>query len=140
MNRTNVVIGLAAIGLGLGWIVFRGLSGNLVYYMTPTEVRASAPAIVGEQIRLGGQVVVGTGREVAGGIRFVITDGTTRMTVIERGPVPALFRSATGVVAEGRYGADGTFRADTLLVKHSSSYAPPTPGTTPTAAAVAPGP
>lgn len=136
MNRPSVVIGLTAIGLGLGWIVFRGLSGNLVYYMTPTEVRSNAPEIVGQQIRLGGRVVVGTGREVPGGIRFVITDGMTRMTVVEQGPVPALFRAAIGVVAEGRYGADGVFRADTLLIKHSASYRPPAQGTTPAAATV----
>jgi cytochrome c-type biogenesis protein CcmE len=136
VNRKSTVIGLGAIGLGLGWIVFRGLSGNLVYFMTPTEVRSQASGVVGQQIRLGGRVVVGTSREVAGGVRFVVTDGTTRMTVIEQGPVPALFRSAIGVVAEGRYGADGVFHADTLLIKHSASYRPPAPGTTPTAAAV----
>lgn len=140
MSRTSVVVGLTAIGLGLGWIVFRGLSGNLVYFMTPTEVVSRSSEIVGQQIRLGGQVVGGTSREVAGGIRFVMTDGTTRLTVIERGPVPALFRSAIGVVAEGRYGADGEFHADTLLVKHSASYQPPAPGSTPTAAAVEGGP
>lgn len=140
MSRTSVVVGLTAIGLGLGWIVVRGLSGNLVYFMTPTEVVSMSSEIEGQRIRLGGQVVGGTSSEVAGGIRFVITDGTTRMTVIERGPVPALFRSAIGVVAEGRYGADGEFHADTLLVKHSASYQPPAPGSTPTAAAVESGP
>lgn len=134
------MVGLTAIGLGLGWIVFRGLSGNLVYFMTPTEVVSKSPAIDGQQIRLGGQVVGGTSREVAGGVRFVLTDGTTKMTVIERGPVPALFRSAVGVVAEGRYGADGVFHADTLLVKHSSDYRPPAPGATPTAADIQGGP
>lgn len=136
MNRTGVVLGLAVIGLGLGWIVFRGLSGNLVYFMTPTEVVSRSSEIVGQRIRLGGEVVAGTSREVPGGIRFVITDGTTRMMVIEQGPVPALFRSAIGVVAEGRYGADGEFHADNLLVKHSPDYRPPAPGTTPSAAAV----
>lgn len=139
MSRTGAVLGLTVVGLGLGWIVFRGLSGNIVYFMTPTEIVSRSTEIVGQQIRLGGEVVAGTSREVAGGVRFVITDGTTRMTVIERGPVPALFRSAIGVVAEGRYGADGEFHADTLLVKHSPNYRPPVAGTTPTAAAVSGG-
>ena len=34
-------------------------------------------------------------------MRFVVTDGTTSMTVVDTGGVPALFRAAQGVVAEG---------------------------------------
>lgn len=134
MRRTPAIVSLAVVTAGLGWVVARGLSTNLVYFMTPTELLARGPEAVGEQVRLGAQVVPGSIRERSDGVTFVVTDGTTRMTVVGTGAVPALFRSAVGVVAEGRYGADGAFHADTLLVKHSASYRPPSPGATPTAA------
>ena len=62
---------------------------------------------------------------------FVVTDGTTRMTVVHSGGTPALFRTGIGVVLEGTYGADGAFHSDTMLVKHGEQYEPPAPGETP---------
>jgi cytochrome c-type biogenesis protein CcmE len=67
-------------------------------------------------------------------VHFVVTDETTRMTVIDTGGVPTLFRGGKGVVVEGHYGADGAFHADTVLVKHSDRYTPPEPGQTPNSA------
>ena len=40
------------------------------------------------------------------------------------GIVPSLFVEGSGVVAEGRLGADGTFVADNLLAKHDEKYVP----------------
>jgi cytochrome c-type biogenesis protein CcmE len=35
------------------------------------------------------------------------------------------------VVVEGRYGRDGIFRADNLMVKHNEEYRAPKPGEAP---------
>lgn len=134
MRGARALIPLAAIGIGLGWILLRGISGNLVYFMTPTELLGRGQAAIGERMRLGGQVLPGSAQDTAGGVRFIITDGTTRLTVIDTGEVPPLFRSSIGVVVEGKYEPDGAFHADTLLVKHSADYRPPAPGETPTSA------
>jgi cytochrome c-type biogenesis protein CcmE len=40
------------------------------------------------------------------------------------GIVPDLFEEGSGVVADGRLGADGVFVADTLLAKHDENYVP----------------
>ena len=45
--------------------------------------------------------------------------------------VPSLFQEGKGVVVEGAYQADGTFHADTVIVKHGDRYQPPKPGETP---------
>ena len=37
---------------------------------------------------------------------------------------PDLFVEGSGVVAEGRLAADGTFMADNLLAKHDENYVP----------------
>jgi cytochrome c-type biogenesis protein CcmE len=132
VGRGRLIAGLVVIGVALAWVGTRGLAGNLVYYRTPTEVVADAGA--GERMRMGGLVEPGSPRDVGGGIRFIVTDGSTRVTVVGTGDVPALFREGQGVVVEGTYGADGAFHADTVLVRHGSEYRPPSPGVTPTVA------
>jgi cytochrome c-type biogenesis protein CcmE len=133
--RARVVVLLVLIAGSLAWVATNALSGNLVYYVTPTELLHQQPA-AGERLRLGGQVVPGSVHEVGGAIDFVVTDGTSRMTVVHEGNTPALFRSGIGVVLEGTYGSDGAFHSDTMLVKHSEEYRPPPPGQTPSPAAV----
>jgi cytochrome c-type biogenesis protein CcmE len=134
VKRLRLVLVVAGVAASLGWVAARGLSGGLVYYVTPTELVHRGPAAVGERLRLGGLVAPGSVREAGETVRFVVTDGTTRVTVVGTGGVPALFREGQGVVVEGVYRADGTFAADTVLVKHGTEYRPPRPGETPTAA------
>ncbi len=136
MKRGRLILVLLIVLGSLGWVAARAVSGNLVYYVTPTEVLSKGDAAVGDRIRLGGLVNRGSVSRLAGGARFVVSDGTTRMTVIATGTVPALFRPGQGVIVEGVYGSDGAFHADTLLVKHAEVYRPPQPGETPDSAKV----
>lgn len=126
---------LALIAGSLAWVATRGLSENLTYFVTPTEVLGGERGAAGEALRLGGQVVPGSVHGQGNSVRFVVTDGTTRMTVVHRGGTPALFRSGIGVVLEGTYG-EGAFYSDEMLVKHSEEYRPPEPGETPHTAEV----
>ena len=41
------------------------------------------------------------------------------------GLLPDLFKEGKGVVAQGKLGADGIFRADQVLAKHDENYMPP---------------
>ena len=131
MSKTRVVIALAVIAGSLGWVAAKGLSGSLIYYQTPTELLRKGDSAVGQQVRLGGYVLPGSVEHRGGHLLFVISDGTTRMSVVNTGAVPSLFREGQGVVLEGHEGIDGAFHADTLLVKHNGVYRPPSPGETP---------
>lgn len=135
--RVRVVVLLVLIAGSLAWVGTQALSGNLVYYVTPTELLHQQPA-AGERLRLGGQVVPGSLHDATGGggIGFVVTDGTTRMSVVHSGSTPSLFETGIGVVLEGTYGADGAFHSDAMLVKHGEEYRPPAPGETPAPAEV----
>jgi cytochrome c-type biogenesis protein CcmE len=124
------VVAVVLLAAGLGWVAARGLSGNLVYYQTPSDLGAGR-AVAGERMRLGGYVVPGTVQRTGSSIRFVVTDGAARIGVVNTGGVPALFQAGQGVVVEGVLGRDGAFHADTTMVKHSSEYRPPAPGETP---------
>jgi len=134
VKRGRVVIVLAVVASTLVWVATKSLSGNLIYYKTPTEVLHAGTTIVGERVRVGGYVVPGSVRASGAIVRFVVTDGTTQLSVVNTGSVPALFSDGRGIVIEGIYGADGVFHSDTLLVKHNGVYTPPAPGVTPTSA------
>ena len=134
MKRGRLLLPVFVVAGALAWVLVKGLSGNLVYYKTPTEILTQGASAVGDRVRLGGYVVPGSVQRSGHTVRFVVTDGTDRMTVIDTGSVPALFRDGQGVVVEGAYGRDGAFHSDTILVKHNEVYSPPAPGETPTSA------
>ena len=132
MRRGRTLVAVALLVAGLGWVAVRGLSGNLVYYQTPSDL--AGRTATGERLRLGGYVLPGSVQRAGSSVHFVVTDGAARTGVVGSGDVPSLFKAGQGVVVEGVLGRDGVFHADTVLVKHSDQYRPPAPGQTPTSA------
>lgn len=126
--RLRLIACLAVVVAALGWVSVRGLTGSLVYYLTPTDVVTHHQADVGQRIRLGGYVVPGSVGRPGATLTFTVTDGKQSMSVVSTGPVPELFRAGQGVVLEGALGTDHRFHSDTLLVKHNGEYRPPQPG------------
>jgi cytochrome c-type biogenesis protein CcmE len=116
--RLGVVAVAAAVGLGV--VAVSSLGGSLVYYKTPTEVASQKAST--HRLRVGGLVQVGSVHRVATDVRFVLTDGATDMTVVYHGQPPGVFQEGQGAVVEGTFGADGLFRSDFLVVKHSNEY------------------
>ena len=55
-NRLWMFAGLLAIVGAIVTLAAGGLSENMVFFLTPTELEARTPDIYGAQIRLGGQV------------------------------------------------------------------------------------
>ena len=129
--RIRVAACLAVIVIAHAWIAIRGLTGNFVYYLTPTDIVSQHKAHVGERVRLGGYVVPGSVRRASSVLTFTVTDGTDSMSVSDIGSVPELFKPGQGVVLEGALGTDGRFHSDTLLVQHNGDYSPPKPGQPP---------
>jgi len=128
------VLLIAALGAAviIGAFAAQNLASLTVYYLTPSEARdRKIPA--GQTARLGGQIEAGTLRydPATRDLRFVIGDGTARVTVIGSGAPPALLREGAGAVVEGTFAADGTFRATQVIAKHDEVYTAPTTGATP---------
>ncbi|MEX2047849.1 MAG: cytochrome c maturation protein CcmE [Chloroflexota bacterium] len=130
--RRVLLIAVLAAAVLIGFVAVQNLSTSAVYYLTPTEARERGVA-AGTAARLGGQVDVGSLRyePQTRELRFVLSDGTTRVTVIGSGAPPALLREGAGAVVEGTFAPDGTFRATQVIAKHDEQYAPPPPGATP---------
>lgn len=117
------------------------LKQNLNAFYPPGEiVDGSAPRDV--RIRAGGMVEKGSVHRATDSllVSFVISDlKGAEVTVEFTGILPDLFREGQGVLATGKIGADGKFRAEEVLAKHDEKYMPPElagmkpPATTPPA-------
>lgn len=116
------VVGLSAV-LGLGVLATSGLQESLVYYRTASELRSDPGD--GDRVRLGGLVVAGSVAREGDVVRFVLTDGAADIQVLHRGDPTGVFQEGQGALVEGTYGADGVFRSDFLMVKHSNEYQGP---------------
>ena len=124
-------LGLLAIAGGIALLIAGGLSSNVVYFLTPSELRAElaerADEIVDQPLRLGGQVKPGSlsWDPEALDLRFVVSDSLGEVPVRSTGAPPSMFKEGLGVVVEGRYTGDGIFESTNLMVKHSNEYEPP---------------
>jgi cytochrome c-type biogenesis protein CcmE len=131
-ERRLLLLTVLAVAVAIAYLAFQNLGSSAVYYLTPTEAkqRQLGP---GTTARLGGQVEPGSLRydETARDLRFILTDGVTRVLVIGRGAPPALLREGAGAVVEGVFAADGSFRATAVIAKHDEVYVPPSPSQTP---------
>ena len=123
---------LALIAAGLGAIaiaaalVLNAFRSNLVFFFSPSQI-AAGEAPQDRAFRVGGMVETGSVKRQADGVtvRFVVTDTAKSVPVVYKGILPDLFREGKGVVAEGRLGTDGVFRAEQVLAKHDENYMPP---------------
>jgi cytochrome c-type biogenesis protein CcmE len=118
-----IVGGVAALGV-VAALVLTAFQENLVFFFTPTEVAANK-APQGRSFRIGGMVEKGSVKRDGVAVQFVVTDTAKTLPVVYQGPLPDLFREGKGVVAQGRLGADGVFRASEVLAKHDENYMPP---------------
>ena len=119
-----LLVALAAL-IGAGLLAAWALRNQASYFYVPSEIIADRPEPT-RGVRLGGMVERGSLKTAADGftVNFVVGDGKARVPVRFSGIVPSLFVEGSGVVAEGKLGADGTFVADNLLAKHDEKYVP----------------
>jgi cytochrome c-type biogenesis protein CcmE len=120
-----IVLGLAIIGIAVG-LVLKAFQSNLVFFFTPTQVAANE-APQGKPFRIGGLVTAGSVIRDKDGltVRFDVTDTAKTIPVAFTGILPDLFKEGKGVVAQGKIGPDGVFRATEVLAKHDENYMPP---------------
>lgn len=115
------LVALVAAVLIAAW----GLRNQASLFYVPSQIATDPPG-AGQAVRLGGMVEAGSVKAQADGVTidFVVGDGKARVPVRYSGIVPDLFVEGSGVVAEGKLLANGTFQADTLLAKHDENYVP----------------
>jgi cytochrome c-type biogenesis protein CcmE len=120
-----IAAGLATLGVA-SMLVLNAFQSNLVFFFSPSQIAANeAPR--DRNFRIGGLVEEGSikrdGQTLT--INFVVTDLAQRVPVSYTGMLPDLFKEGKGVVAQGKLGPDGVFRAEQVLAKHDENYMPP---------------
>ena len=121
-RRWLPLVVLAVVVLGLGALVYKGLSDASLYFRNADEAVAQRDELGDRRFRLQGTVA---GEPVVDGDRVtfdVVYNGVT-VEVAHTGTPPELFRPGIPVVLEGRWrdGAD-VFDSDEMLVKHDETY------------------
>ena len=107
------------------FIAFKTLEDNVLYFLSPTEVKEKQNLDFTKKIRIGGMVkkhsIIVNDNE----IKFTVTDFKNEIIVSYKGTVPNLFAEGKGVVAEGNLKDKNFFVANTILAKHDENYMPP---------------
>ena len=120
-----IAAGVAAIAVAAA-LVLNAFQSNLVFFFSPSQI-AAGEAPKDRAFRIGGMVQTGSIKRAGDGltVEFLVTDTARTIPVIYKGILPDLFKEGKGVVAQGRLGADGVFRAEEVLAKHDENYMPP---------------
>ena len=118
---------LASFLLGVGYLMFSGISENSVYFLNVSEALAM-PADKLQSARLFG-TVKGEGitmLEQGPGVIFQLEDkdnSVQTLQVVYNGPVPDTFKAGAEVIVEGNFEAgNAKFNAETLMTKCPSKY------------------
>jgi cytochrome c-type biogenesis protein CcmE len=122
--------GLVGVAAVVTYLIWTGVSGTMMYYLTPAELLARVeanPELIEQGVRVTGNVVPGSYTQTTDRLlhEFVVEDPddpSVRLTVEFRHPLPDTFSDEAEVVMEGRYRGDGVFEAVEVLTKCGSRY------------------
>jgi cytochrome c-type biogenesis protein CcmE len=130
-KNKRFVIGGVIILAALSYMIYGGMQEAIVYFVTPSELKANERSSADKFLRMGGMVVKGSLNKDLNTLtyRFDLTDGAATFPVFFKGVPPDLFTEGKGAVVEGRISADGVFQATTIMAKHAEDYSPHTEGT-----------
>ena len=107
------------------FLILKSLEENVVYFISPTEIKNLPEIDNSKRIRVGGMVKKETIQLNQNKISFVITDFKNDINVTYSGAVPNLFAEGKGVVAEGYLNDRSFLNAKKILAKHDENYMPP---------------
>ena len=118
-----VFIILSILSLSI-FLILKSLEENVVYFQSPTEVKALVE-IDKKKIRIGGMVKKDSILMREEELKFIVTDFKNEINVVYSGLIPNLFAEGKGVVAEGFLKDKSLFLATKILAKHDENYMPP---------------
>ena len=125
-KKTGIILSIALIISGIGYLALGNFGKNLVYFFTPSEVASLTQDYFGRKVRVGGLVVPGSLRVVPNSLKmtFELTDGAATIPVSFEGIPPDLFKEGQGAVVEGYWDEGRQFHSNLIMAKHSEDYMP----------------
>lgn len=124
-NRILLLILIATLSLLSIFFIIKNLNKNILYFMTPTEIKNTQDIKFNKSMRIGGMVKKDSLVLSKDEIKFTITDFNNEILVSFTGSVPNLFMEEKGVIAEGMLRDKKYFLAKRILAKHDENYMPP---------------
>ena len=116
---------LSILAVAVIFFTLKSLEENVIYFLSPTEVKNKTDISFKKKIRVGGLVKINSVTKKGKSINFIITDLKNEVIVSYEGLIPNLFAEGKGVVAEGKLKDKKYFIADKILAKHDENYMPP---------------
>ena len=125
-KKTGLIVSILVVAGSLIYLALGNFGENLVYFVTPSEVRAFTPDYYRKKVRVGGMVVKGSVQTQSDpvGLTFQLTDGSATIPVVFHGIPPDLFKEGQGAVVEGNWKEGKTFYSNMIMAKHSEDYMP----------------
>lgn len=126
-SKTLYIAALALFVMGVGYLMFAGISESSVYFLNVSEALAM-PSDELKAARLFGTVKGEGISKLADkpGVRFQLEDkddASNTLWVVYEGAVPDTFKAGAEVIVEGNFsGASASFKAETLMTKCPSKY------------------
>ena len=107
------------------FLVLKSLEENVVYFISPSEIKELGEIDYNKKYRVGGMVKKNSVNMSADYVKFIITDFKSEISVKYSGVIPNLFIEEKGVVAEGFLKDRNFLEASKILAKHDENYMPP---------------
>ena len=124
-KRALLLVGLLLVSALAIFLVLKSLDKNILYFKSPTDIKASQDIDFTKKLRVGGMVKKNSVVINEEEIKFIITDFKNELKISYSGTVPNLFLEEKGVIAEGKLKDRKYFIADKILAKHDENYMPP---------------
>ena len=107
------------------YLVLKSLEENVVYFISPTDIKELGEINYNKKYRVGGMVKLNSVSMNTNQVSFIITDFKNEINVQYSGAIPNLFAEQKGVVAEGFLKDRFFLEASKILAKHDENYMPP---------------
>ena len=107
------------------YLVLKSLEDNVVYFISPTEIKELGEIDYIKKYRVGGMVKKNSVSMSSNQISFIVTDFKNEINIKFSGVIPNLFSEEKGVVAEGFLKDRNFLEASKILAKHDENYMPP---------------
>ena len=122
--KPALIISITIVVGALIFLIFTGLTSNMVYYYHVDEFLPKATSLHGETVKVNGKVLEGTIKKQQMDYQFIIHGAKEHLVNVSyHGVVPDTFKDGSDVVVEGVYNPDSrVFHATTLLAKCPTKY------------------
>jgi len=138
-NNWKIGIAVAIIVGTIGWLAFTGYGSSKSYYVTIAELGGMGDKAYHSNLRVEGFVQPGSIEQNGTHVTFVLNEFESHspkaasgrvLKVVYKGsePPPDTFKDDSQALADGTFGRDGVFHANTLQAKCASKYSPAQPG------------